>query len=69
LDEVHRYRLMHDYVPAVSEQVVLLSTEAELNDEFLTQAEPYLARIYRLDYDPQQENTTVTCEERVSSDA
>ena len=66
LDEVHRYRLMHDYVPAVSEQIVLLATEAELNDGLLAQAEPYLARIYRLAYDPQQERTTVTCEERAT---
>lgn len=65
LDEIHRQRLMRDYVPAVSDQVLLLATDAELNDGLLAQAEPYLARIYRLDYDPQQEQTTVAHEEMV----
>ena len=60
---------MHDYVPAVSDQVVLLTTETELNDGLLAQAEPYLARIYRLDYDLQQEQTIVKCEEREDCDA
>jgi DNA sulfur modification protein DndD len=69
LDEVHRYRLVHDYVPAVSKQVVLLATEAELDDGLLTQAEPYLVRIYHLNYDPQQEQTLVTHEERENCDA
>ena len=69
LDEVHRHRLVRDYVPVVSKQVVLLATAAELNDGLLTQVEPHLARIYRLDYDPQEEQTTVICEEKVNSDA
>jgi len=54
LDEIHRRRLMHDYVPAVSDQVLLFPTDVELNSELLILAEPYLARVYRLDYDPQQ---------------
>lgn len=62
LDEVHRWRLMHDYVPVVSDQVLLFATDAELDAGLLAQAEPYLARIYRLDYDPQQEQTMVTKE-------
>ena len=65
LDEIHRQRLMRDYVPAVSAQVLLLATDVELDDGLLAQAEPYLARIYRLDYDPQQQQTTVTHEEMV----
>jgi DNA sulfur modification protein DndD len=65
LDEIHRQRLMRDYVPAVSDQVLLLATDVELDDGLLTQAGPYLARIYRLDYDPQQQQTTVTHEEMV----
>jgi len=62
LDEVHRWRLMHDYMPVVSDQVLLFATDAELNAGLLAQAEPYLARVYCLDYDPQQEQTMVTKE-------
>jgi DNA sulfur modification protein DndD len=62
LDEVHRWRLMHDYVPAVSDQVLLFATDAELNPGLLAQAKPYLARVYHLDYDSRDEATVVTCD-------
>lgn len=64
LDEIHRQRLMHDYVPAVSDQVLLFATDVELDSELLAQAEPYLARVYRLNYDPQQGQTAVTYTEQ-----
>jgi DNA sulfur modification protein DndD len=60
LDEIHRWRLVHDYIPAVGDQVLLFATDAELDAELLAQVEPYLARAYRLDYDPQQDQTVVT---------
>jgi DNA sulfur modification protein DndD len=60
LDEVHRQRLMRDYVPAVSDQVVLFATDAELDAGLLTQAGLCPARAYRLDYDSQSEETVVT---------
>jgi len=60
LDEVHREHLMHDYIPAVSDQVVLFVTGTELDSGLLAQVKPYLARAYRLDYDPQGEETVVT---------
>lgn len=60
LDEIHRRRLMHDYVPVVSDQVVLFATDAELDAGLLAQVRPYLAHVYRLDYDPQRGETEVT---------
>ena len=68
LDEVHRWRLMHTYVPAVSNQVLLFATETELDAELLAQARPYLARVYRLEYDPQGEETFVVCDDQPTSD-
>ena len=59
LDEDHRHRLIHNYVPEVSNQVVLFTTDAELDYELLSQAAPYLARVYQLDYDAIQQETTV----------
>ncbi len=64
LDEVHRWRLMHTYVPAVSNQVLLFVTDTELDTGLLTQARPYLARVYRLEYDPQSEETFVACDDQ-----
>ncbi len=59
LDEMHRTRLLHDYVPAVSDQVLLFVTDAELDEGLLAEAEPYLSRVYRLEYDPDEETTVV----------
>ena len=62
LDEIHRWRLVHDYLPAVSNQVVLFTTDVELDTKLMAQVEPYQARVYRLDYDALHEKTGVTCQ-------
>ncbi|PYP82208.1 MAG: DNA sulfur modification protein DndD [Blastocatellia bacterium AA13] len=63
LDDVHRHRLIHDYVPAVSDQVLFLATDTELDDGLLADVEDQLARIYRLRYDEQSEETVVTTDD------
>ncbi len=62
LDEIHRKRFIHHYVPQVSDQVVLFTTDTELDTSLLTEATPYLARIYRLRHDAHRGETTSTCE-------
>jgi DNA sulfur modification protein DndD len=52
LDEIHRARLIHDYVPQVSDQVLFFTTDAELDAGLMAQCEGVLARVYRLSYDP-----------------
>ncbi len=60
LDEVHRLRLIHDYIPSVSDQVLLFSTDAELDSQLQVEAKFETARIYRLNYNPEQGETSVT---------
>jgi DNA sulfur modification protein DndD len=60
LDEAHRWRMIEKYIPAVSEQVILFTTDTELDANLLEQARPYLARLYQLDYDTQKEATKVS---------
>jgi DNA sulfur modification protein DndD len=67
LDEIHRFRLIHTYIPAVSNQVLLFATDAELDAGLLAQAEPYVARIYRLEYDSESEATMVTCDHQLAA--
>ena len=62
LDEKHRLRIIHDYIPKVSDQVVLFTTDAELDTNLLAQLEPYIARIYRLSHDADHGESTVTSE-------
>lgn len=66
LDEIHRWRLVRDYLPAVSEQVILFVTDAELDIELAAQMESYQAHRYRLEYDPRSEETIVTDESQLT---
>src|SRR5258705_2976785 len=51
LDKDHRHRLLFDYFPAVSDQVILFVTDSELNRPMMADAEPFVSRVYRLVYD------------------
>lgn len=66
LDEVHRLRLIHDYIPMVSDQVLLFSTDAELDSQLQEEAKFETARIYRLNYNPEQGRTIVTSDRDTS---
>ncbi len=57
LDSVHRYQVICQFVPAVSDQVVLFATEAEFDDELLVHALPYLAHLYDLRHDAERNET------------
>ena len=60
LDEHHRERFLHDYLPVASDQILLFATDAEADAKFLAQAEPYLAHAYRLRFDPERGATQET---------
>jgi DNA sulfur modification protein DndD len=59
LDEHHRSRLIHNFVPAVSDQVLLFTTDVEMDARSIGQVEPYTARVYRLHFDEEREETQV----------
>lgn len=67
LDEVHRLSLIHDYLPIVSEQVLLFVTDAELDVSLMEELEPHAATIYSLHYDLPQQQTKVTCNTQQSA--
>jgi DNA sulfur modification protein DndD len=60
LDAEHRHRLLHGYLPVVSNQVLLFATDAEADRPFLDEAQPYLAQGYRLKFDPTRGDTRAT---------
>jgi DNA sulfur modification protein DndD len=59
LDGEHRDRLVDRYFPLASRQVVLLSTDEELDGRLLTRLSPHIARTYLLQTGPTGD-TTVT---------
>jgi DNA sulfur modification protein DndD len=64
LDKDHRHRLLFDYFPAVSDQVILFVTDSELNRTLMAESEPFVSRIYRLVYDQGREETIVQDDQR-----
>ncbi|MDP6541268.1 MAG: DNA sulfur modification protein DndD, partial [Phycisphaerales bacterium] len=59
LDRKHRANLVSEYFPNASQQVVLLSTDEEIDERWLPVLEPSLARMYLIDFDDDQQCSTV----------
>lgn len=58
LDSNHRQNIVHSYFPNAGEQVVILSTDTEVDETYYAQLEPYLSGAGRLQFDSRQELTT-----------
>jgi DNA sulfur modification protein DndD len=59
LDSDHRQRLIERYFPQASHQVVLLSTDTEIDAQLYEDLEPAVARTYRLDYNAAEASARV----------
>lgn len=51
LDSEHRTRLVDNYFPCASHQVILLSTDEEINGRYYARLKPHIAREYVIHYD------------------
>jgi DNA sulfur modification protein DndD len=60
LDAEHRSRLVELYFPHASHQVIVLSTDTEIDRRYFQELQPHIARAYHLNYD---EQTRVTVAE------
>lgn len=60
LDSSHRLHLLERYFPVASHQVILLSTDEEINEANLKRLEPYIGRSYHLQFDETLRATKVT---------
>ena len=59
LDSIHRQRLVEKYFPRASHQVLLLSTDEEIDAEQFHRLKPFISHVYRLDFDPASSSTKV----------
>jgi DNA sulfur modification protein DndD len=60
LDSDHRQNLVERYFPRASQQVILLSTDTEVDAEFYAAMEDSISHAYHLDYDQVQKTTRVS---------
>ena len=58
LDSKHRSKLISNYFPVASHQMIILSTDTEVDEEFYAQLSPNVARAYQLDYNPKTGSTS-----------
>jgi DNA sulfur modification protein DndD len=54
LDSTHRRHLVERFFPFAAPQVVLLSTDTEIDQEARLVLSPYIAKAYRIEFDPSQ---------------
>lgn len=59
IDANHRKEISKKFFPAISKQVVILSTDEEINEEYYKIIKPYIAREYLLINDENQNRTSV----------
>jgi DNA sulfur modification protein DndD len=59
LDSDHRRLLVENYFPLASHQVIILSTDTEVDQGYFEELRPAVARAYHLDFDQTENSTTV----------
>ncbi len=59
LDSRHRQHLVERYFPNVSHQVIILSTDTEIDEACFQSMESDISHAYRLEYDDYEMCTTV----------
>jgi DNA sulfur modification protein DndD len=59
LDSDHRRLLVEHYFPMASHQVIVLSTDTEVDQVYFDQLRPSIARVYHLDYDQVARSTSI----------
>ncbi len=57
LDSEHRSHLIKRYFPNASHQVIILSTDTEVDQNFYAELQPHIARAYHLNYDESEKMT------------
>ena len=60
LDSDHRKLLVQEYFPRASHQMIILSTDTEVEEKYFTELQPHIAHAYHLDYDELEKHSNVT---------
>jgi len=58
LDSVHRANLIKNYFPYASHQVIILSTDTEVDEEFHDQLSSHISHAYKLNYSTEDKSTS-----------
>ena len=59
IDANHRKEISEKFFPNISKQVIILSTDEEIDEEYYEILKPHIAREYLLVYDESQNRTSI----------
>lgn len=59
LDSIHRSNLVDYYFTKLSDQVIILSTDTEITEDFYIKLKPFIQTEYTLEYDPIERHTSI----------
>jgi DNA sulfur modification protein DndD len=59
LDSKHREKLREHYFPHASQQVIILSTDTEIDEDFYAKLERDISHSYQLEFDSVEKATVV----------
>ena len=60
LDSDHRKLLVREYFPAASQQMIILSTDTEIDQSYFTELRPKIAQAYSLEFDQTDQCTKIS---------
>lgn len=60
LDSIHRTKLIQNYFPYASHQVIILSTDTEVDEEFYEELSSSISHAYKLEFDSKTKSTSAT---------
>jgi DNA sulfur modification protein DndD len=60
LDSDHRESLIMDFFPNASHQMIVFSTDTEINKQYFKSLLPFIARNYHLEYSPEEGRTKIS---------
>lgn len=60
LDSKHRSKLVSNFFPLIGDQVIILSTDTEVDEKFYNELEPYVETSYEISYKDGDDSSTIS---------
>lgn len=60
LDSKHRHKLLQKYFPNASHQVILLSTDEEIDKDYKEELDPAISKEYHIQYEEEKQSSSIT---------
>jgi len=59
LDKSHKSNIVSNFLPTCGEQVIILATDSEIDDEYHELLSPFISKYYKIDYDSTQNKVAI----------